>query len=72
MRISYRNLKWYREIGYVLIKYGFSFIVERLNIEGIVYKILLFDLLEEIKNMIIGERMKRVLEELGFIYIKIG
>ena len=72
MRISYRNLKRYREIGYVLIKYGFSFIVERLNIEGIAYKIPLFDPPEEIKNMTTGERMKRVLEELGPTYIKIG
>nr|UWI49338.1 AarF/ABC1/UbiB kinase family protein [Clostridioides difficile] len=72
MRISYRNLKRYREIGYILIKYGFSFIVERLNIEGIAYKIPLFDPPEEIKNMTTGERMKRVLEELGPTYIKIG
>ncbi|MDV9628212.1 AarF/UbiB family protein [Clostridioides difficile] len=72
MRISYRNLKRYREIGYVLIKYGFSFIVERLNIEGIAYKIPLFDPPEEIKNMTTGERIKRVLEELGPTYIKIG
>lgn len=72
MRISYRNLKRYREIGYILIKYGFSFIVERLNIEGIAYKIPLFDPPEEIKNMTTGERMKRVLEELGPTYVKIG
>ncbi|MDB0438036.1 ABC1 kinase family protein [Clostridioides difficile] len=72
MRISYRNLKRYREIGYILIKYGFSFIVERLNIEGIAYKIPLFDPPEEIKNMTTGERMKKVLEELGPTYVKIG
>ena len=39
MRISYKNLKRYKEIVHILIKYGFSFIVEKLNIEDIAYKI---------------------------------
>lgn len=72
MKISYRHLKRYREIGYVLIKYGFSFIVEKLNIEGIAYKIPVFDTSEEIKNMSTGARFRGALEELGPTYIKIG
>ena len=40
MRISYKNLKRYKEIAYILIKYGFSFIVEKLNIEEVAYKII--------------------------------
>ncbi|MBU5306827.1 AarF/ABC1/UbiB kinase family protein [Clostridioides mangenotii] len=72
MRISYRHLKRYREIAYVLIKYGFSFIVEKLNIEGIAYKIPIFDTTENIKNMSTGERLTFALEELGPTYIKIG
>lgn len=72
MKISYRHLKRYREIAYVLIKYGFSFIVEKLNIEGIAYKIPIFDTTENIKNMSTGERLTFALEELGPTYIKIG
>ena len=37
MRISYKNLKRYKEIAHVLIKYGFSVIVEKLNIEEVAY-----------------------------------
>lgn len=72
MRISYKNIRRYREIAHVLIKYGFSFVVEKLNIEGIAYKIPITNPPEEIKNMPTGERIKRVFEELGPTYIKLG
>ena len=51
MRISYKNLKRYKEIAHVLIKYGFSVIVEKLNIEEVAYKIPITNPSEEIKNM---------------------
>ena len=34
MRISYRHIKRYKEIAQVMVKYGFSFIIERINKEG--------------------------------------
>ena len=36
--ISYKNIKRYKSIIHVLIKYGFSFIAEKLKVEGIAYK----------------------------------
>ena len=69
MKISYRYLKRYKEIVQVLLKYGFSFIVEKLNIEGIAYKIPITNPSEEIKNMTVGERLRRTFEELGPTYI---
>lgn len=72
MKISYRYLKRYKEIVQVLLKYGFSFIVEKLNIEGIAYKIPITNPSEEIKNMTVGERLRRTFEELGPTYIKLG
>lgn len=72
MKISYKNLKRYREIARILIKYGFTFIVEKLNIEGVAYKIPITNPPEEIKKMSNGEKVRRVFEELGPTYIKLG
>lgn len=72
MRISYKNLRRYREIVHILIKYGFTFIVEKLNIEGVAYKIPITNPPEEIKNMSTGEKVRRVIEELGPTYVKLG
>lgn len=72
MRISYKNLKRYREIARILIKYGFSFVVEKLNIEGVAYKIPMTNPSDEIKNMSTGEKIRRAIEELGPTYVKLG
>ncbi|MEG1312113.1 MAG: AarF/UbiB family protein [Romboutsia sp.] len=72
MKISYKNLKRYREIVHILIKYGFTFVVEKLNIEGVAYKIPITNPPEEIKNMSTGEKLRRAIEELGPTYIKLG
>jgi ubiquinone biosynthesis protein len=72
VRIGYKNLKRYKEIVYVLIKYGFSFVVEKLNMEGVAYKIPITNPPEEIKNMSTGEKIRRAIEELGPTYIKLG
>ena len=72
IRISYKNLKRYKEIAYIFVKYGFSYVVEKLNIEGIAYKIPITNPPEEIKNMSTGERLRKVFEELGPTYVKLG
>ena len=72
MRISYKNLKRYKEIAHVLIKYGFSVIVEKLNIEEVAYKIPITNPSEEIKNMSTATKIRCVIEELGPTYIKFG
>lgn len=72
MKISYKNLKRYKEIVQILIKYGFSFIVEKLNIEGVAYKLPITNCSEEIKNMSTATKIRCVIEELGPTYIKLG
>lgn len=72
MKVSYKNLKRYKEIVRILVKYGFTFIVEKLNMEGVAYKIPITNPPEEIKNMSTGEKLKSVIEELGPTYIKLG
>lgn len=72
MKISYKNLKRYKEIVNILIKYGFTYIAEKLNIEGIAYKIPITTPHNEIQEMSTGEKIRRTIEELGPTYIKIG
>lgn len=72
MKVSYRHLKRYKEIVQILLKYGFSIVVEKLNIEGVAYKIPITNPPAEIKNMSTGERLRRAFEELGPTYVKLG
>lgn len=72
MKISYKNLKRYKEIVNILIKYGFTYIAEKLNIEGIAYKIPITTPHNEIQDMSTGEKIRRAIEELGPTYIKLG
>ena len=72
MKISYKNLKRYKEIVNILIKYGFTYIAEKLNIEGIAYKIPITTPHKEIQEMSTGEKIRRAIEELGPTYIKLG
>lgn len=72
MKVSYRHLKRYKEIVRILLKYGFSIIVEKLNIEGVAYKIPITNPPAEIKNMSTGERLRKTFEELGPTYVKFG
>lgn len=74
MRISYRHIKRYKEIAQVMIKYGFSFIIERINKDGSSSKIDVnsSEPREDIKNMTSGQRLRLALQELGPTYIKLG
>lgn len=72
MKVSYKNLKRYKEIVNILIKYGFTYIAEKLNIEGIAYKIPITTPHNEIHEMSTGEKIRRAIEELGPTYIKLG
>ncbi|WP_300279418.1 ABC1 kinase family protein [Peptacetobacter sp.] len=74
MRISYRHIKRYKEIAQVMIKYGFSFIIERINKDGSGSKIDVSssEPKDDIKNMTSGQRLRLALQELGPTYIKLG
>ncbi len=69
--IRHKNLRRYKQILHVLVKYGFTFLVEKLKIEGMAYKIPVYSD-ETIKDMSVGERMKSALTELGPTFIKLG
>ncbi|SCI03817.1 ABC1 kinase family protein [Romboutsia sp. 1001713B170207_170306_H8] len=72
MKVSYKNIKRYKEILHILIKYGFSFAVEKLNMEQVAYRIPMTKPSEEIINMTTGERIRKAFEELGPTYVKLG
>ena len=72
MKISYKHVKRYKEILRILVKYGFTFIVEKLNIENVAYRTPIKPISESIRNMSTGEKLRKALEELGPTFIKIG
>lgn len=72
MRISYKHLARYKEIGSILIKYGFGFIVDRLNKDSMTAKLVGHGPTIKTKTMTTGQRLRCALEELGPTYIKMG
>ena len=72
MRVSYKYLGRYREIATVLIKYGFGFIVDRLNKDSVAGNVMTHDPGSDVKKMTTGQRLRYAFEELGPTYIKIG
>lgn len=72
MRISYKYIGRYKEIAGVLIKYGFGYVVEKLNKDSVASKISTKSPKGDIKVMTTGQRIRYAFEELGPTYIKIG
>lgn len=72
MRITYKYIGRYKEIATVLIRYGFGYVVEKLNIDSVAAKISTRSPKENVKVMTTGQRMRCAFEELGPTYIKIG
>lgn len=72
MRVSYKYLGRYREIATVLIKYGFGFIVDKINKESVAGNVTTHGPGSSVKKMTTGQRLRFAFEELGPTYIKIG
>lgn len=72
MGVGYKYLGRYKEIASVFIKYGFGYVVERLNKDSVAYRMSSYSPSAHIKTMSTGERMRLAFEELGPTYIKIG
>lgn len=72
MRVSYKHLSRYKEIATVLVKYGFGFIVDKLNKDSVAGKVITKSPNSSIKSMTTGQRLRQAFEELGPTYIKIG
>ncbi len=69
-REIYRNVKRYRQIGEVLVKHGFGYIIGELGLMGLIpLRKKQKPGLEKIPK---ATRLKMVLEELGPTYIKLG
>lgn len=71
---GYRNLKRYRQIVGVLIKYGFAEIVDRMNLKTYLQfgKRFLKREVSTAKRLSAVERIRLTLEELGPTFIKLG
>ncbi|KJS46638.1 2-polyprenylphenol 6-hydroxylase [Desulfosporosinus sp. BICA1-9] len=68
-----RHIKRYRDVAKVLARHGFGYVVEEM---GLLHMLSLpkrlFTDTEEIDRLSMGERIRRVIEELGPTYVKIG
>ncbi len=68
-----RHIKRYRDVAKVLTRHGFGFFVEEM---GLLHMLSLpkrlFTDTEKIDPMTVGERIRKVIEELGPTYVKIG
>lgn len=72
---TYRNIKRYRQIITVFVKYGFGDILDRLKLEFSIRlkrKISKFASSEEMRYTSRAERMRRAFEELGGTFVKLG
>ena len=76
VRKTYRNIKRYRQIFAVLLKYGFEDVVERLKLDSFVKfgrKFLRKSRsADKIKNLTTAQRLRMALAELGPTFIKLG
>lgn len=71
---SYRNLKRYRQIVGILIKYGFAEIVDRMNLATYLQigRRIFKRGVSSVKRLSAAERIRLALEELGPTFIKLG
>lgn len=68
-----RHLGRYRDVAAVLVRHGFGLVVEELGLSQLLsLPIRLFREREEPDPKSVGERVRRVIEELGPTFIKIG
>lgn len=68
---KYRNLKRYKKIGEVLVKYGFTFAAEKLSEKGYIPKFIL-QRKQQQQQLTDGEKLRFACEELGPTFIKLG
>ncbi len=69
--MKYKNLKRYKRIGEVTVKYGFDVVAEKLCEKGLIPKFIL-NINKTGKNLSLGKRLRYALEELGPTFIKLG
>ncbi|HHY90839.1 MAG TPA: ubiquinone biosynthesis protein UbiB [Clostridiales bacterium] len=69
---DYKILKRYKEIGEVLVKYGFGFLIEKLYDKRLVPFRMLKRRSDIVEKMSPGKRIRLALEELGPTFIKLG
>lgn len=69
--MKYENLRRYKKIGEVLVKYGFTFLAEKLIEKGYIPKFIL-KIKQPKEELSDGEKLRMACEELGPTFIKLG
>ena len=68
-----RHIKRYRDVAKVLARHGFGYVVEEMGLSHMLsLPKRLFTNTEKMDSLSLGERIRKVIEELGPTYIKIG
>ncbi|SNS33856.1 ubiquinone biosynthesis protein [Anaerovirgula multivorans] len=68
---KYKNLKRYKKIGEILVKYGFTFAAEKLSDRGYIPKFML-QIKQQGQQLTDGQKLRMACEELGPTFIKLG
>lgn len=68
---KYKNLKRYKKIGEILVKYGFTFAAEKLSDRGYIPKFIL-QIKQQGQQLTDGQKLRMACEELGPTFIKLG
>jgi ubiquinone biosynthesis protein len=70
---TYKNVKRLRKIVYVLIKYGFEYLIHRINLSHLVsFGRRIIRRKVKVEKLEIGEKVRLICEELGPTFIKFG
>lgn len=68
-----QHYRRYRQIGETLIRHGFGYLIEQLDLRHVIpARLRWFRRDESVTSMSLGERVRHVLEELGPTFVKLG
>ncbi|MCF7886459.1 MAG: hypothetical protein K9M80_08185, partial [Candidatus Marinimicrobia bacterium] len=75
MKTPFKNIKRYREIIQILLKYGFDEILDRYGLDKYLkggFKIFSKTKVKDVEHLTIQERVRKALEDLGPTFVKFG
>ena len=72
MAVRIRHAGRYREIAMALMRHGFGYMVEEMGLFHVLSSPVRWSSREQPETITLGERIRRVLEDLGPAFVKLG
>ncbi|MFH0071076.1 AarF/UbiB family protein, partial [Peribacillus sp. NPDC056705] len=72
MAVRIRHAGRYREIAMALMRHGFGYMVEEMGLFHFLSLPVRWNAREQVETVTLGERIRRVLEDLGPAFVKLG